>query len=1343
MTVTLSNGHSLDATQIKSYSRISQIVDIPNLIQSQIQSFRWFRIEGLEEVYKEISPIQDYTGNKYELSFLKHSFHDPKNKKDPRYNDDCKGIENPNTGSCSTCTKYTPEECKQKEITFATPLYVKTKLLMKETGEIKEQDIFMGDMPMMTENATYIVNGAERVVVSQLVRSPGAYFVVEKDIASDREFCFAKIIPSRGAWLEFETSSKNVLSVKVDRKRKVSAATFLRALGIATDEELRALYDEVDTHETHSYIESTLQRDPPQEEKEINFKEDDLKSLWEWLRPDDEYSKVKARQIASAQIEFYRRLRPGEPPSLDNARTLVHDLFFEPRRYDLGRVGRYKLNSRLKHGEDAATRTLTRKDLIAVFRTMITINNGEGAVDDIDHLGNRRVRAVGELVQNQMRVGLLRMERMVRERMTLIDPEQATPQALVNIRPVVAAVREFFGGSQLSQFMDQTNPLAELTHKRRLSALGPGGLSRERAGFDVRDVHFSHYGRICPIETPEGPNIGLLSSLATYARINPLGFIESPYRRVLREVPNTDPDIEGRTITETLVSPDGHTILTAGHAVGRNRLKQVAALAPQQVKVKPFVSGKEGDVVYLSADQEEQYVIAQANVVLDGKNQFTSDRVEVRIGEKYSEEPPDSVEYMDVSPMQITSVSASLIPFLEHDDANRALMGSNMQRQSVPLLRPQAPLVGTGIEGRVARDSGQVILSKAKGTVTSVDGHNISVRDEQGVEHGHMLTKFSRTNQGTCFNQRPIVEKGTSVDAGAVLADSSSTDRGELALGQNVLVAFMSWEGYNYEDAIIISESLVKDDYFTSVHIEKYEMEGRETKLGPEEITRDIPNVGEESLRDLDERGIIRVGADVGPGDVLVGKVTPKGETELTAEEKLLRAIFGEKSRDVKDTSLRVPHGERGKIIDVKVLDRKNKDELPPGVNEAVRVWVAQTRKISIGDKMAGRHGNKGVIARILPVEDMPYLEDGTPVDIILNPLGVPSRMNLGQVLETHLGWAARHLNFRATTPVFDGAKDVSIEDALARVWFAQQAGAVDSSMGLDSWDLNMDRVHDWLSDRGFESDVLYDDSVQGEATSASLKIWLEETASIDASDMDVARMKEETMRIHRETNMAPPTFGKAPLYDGRTGQKFDQPVAVGFIYMLKLIHLVEDKIHARSTGPYSLITQQPLGGKAQFGGQRFGEMEVWALEAYGAAHNLQEVLTVKSDDVAGRVKTYEAIVKGEDIVQPGVPESFNVLLKELQSLSLSVELLNEEERVDTSIEMEEELDPDELLAQTLAESLTEGLAETVDDKADDDDDDLDEDEEEDDESEVAEEKDVEAETTSEGAQSIQQPDAE
>ena len=1255
MVVSLSPRDGASLAVNKTYARIPQVLDIPNLIQSQIQSFDWFTAEGLGEVYREISPIQDYTGNKYELFFLDHYFRDP---------------------------KYGPEECKEKEITFATPLYVKTRLVMKETGEIKEQEIFMGDLPMMTINGTFIVNGAERVVVSQLVRSPGAYFVLDKDIPSNRDLCAAKLIPSRGAWLEFETSTRNVLSVKVDRKRKVSATTFLRAIGIATDEEILELFEDVDTNEVYRYIPSTLDRDPAPDEKEAHFREDDLKALWTWLRPDEEYNQAKARAIGTAQIEFYRRLRPGEPPSLENARTLVHDLFFEPRRYDLGKVGRYKLNSRLdldRNGDGPTSRTLSRNDLISVFRTMIKVNNGDSPADDIDHLGNRRVRSVGELVQNQMRVGMLRMERMVRERMTLIDPEQATPQALVNIRPVVAAVREFFGGSQLSQFMDQTNPLAELTHKRRLSALGPGGLSRERAGFDVRDVHFSHYGRICPIESPEGPNIGLLSSLATYARINPLGFIESPYRRVLKELPNTDPDLAARTLTEPVVDDNNETVARTGNRPRGKALQRIAELSPRSIAVKPFVSRKSEDIVYLSADKEEKFIIAQANIALDEKNQFTQDRVEVRIGESYSEESPDQVDYMDVSPMQITSVSASLIPFLEHDDANRALMGSNMQRQSVPLLKPQAPLVGTGIEARVARDSGQVIQCRAAGVVHSVTGQMITVKDENGELHLHKLIKFSRTNQGTCFNQRPVVQKGDVVEVGSILADSSSTDKGELALGQNILVAFMSWEGYNYEDAIIISEALVKDDYFTSVHIEKYEMEARETKLGPEEITRDIPNVGEESLRDLDERGIIRLGAEVGPGDVLVGKVTPKGETELTAEEKLLRAIFGEKSRDVKDTSLRVPHGERGKVIEVKVLNRKNKDELPPGVNEAIRTWVAQTRRISIGDKMAGRHGNKGVIARILPVEDMPFLEDGTPVDIILNPLGVPSRMNLGQVLETHLGWAAKMLNFRATTPVFDGATDANIEDGLARAWFAQKAGALDQSPD-NARELDMERVGKWLSERGYDSERLFDEAALGEARDASLRIWLQDEVGVVSKDMTTEELRAETLKVHREQKLAPPVFGKVTLYDGRTGQAFDQPVAVGYIYMLKLIHLVEDKIHARSTGPYSLITQQPLGGKAQFGGQRFGEMEVWALEAYGAAHNLQEVLTVKSDDVAGRVKTYEAIVKGDNIVQPGVPESFNVLLKELQSLGLAVELLSEDERMPLGRELPEPLEVEERL---------------------------------------------------------------
>ncbi len=1229
---------TLKSSPVKSYAQIPQVVDVPNLIQSQLQSYQWLKTEGLQEVYLEVSPISDYTGKKYELHFLDHFFRDP---------------------------KYSPAECKDREITFAVPLYVKTRLVMKETGEIKEQEIFMGDIPMMTDNGTFIINGAERVVVSQLVRSPGVYFVYEKNLASDRNLCFGKLIPSRGAWLEFETSAKDILSVKVDRKRKVSATSFLRALGVASDEELLDLFKDVDTDENHKYIVSTLERDPVFDEKDTHFRQDDLHAIWEWLRPDQEYDATLAKRMAVAQIEFYRRLRPGEPPSLENARTLIKSLFFDPRRYDLGRVGRYKLNRRLGQTDNADLRVLTLGDMISVIRTMIKVNRGEGRPDDIDHLGNRRVRAVGELVQNQVRVGLLRMERMVKEKMTLVDPEAAAPQGLVNIRPVVAAVREFFGGSQLSQFMDQTNPLAELTHKRRLSALGPGGLSRERAGFDVRDVHFSHYGRICPIETPEGPNIGLLSSLASYARTNPYGFIESPYRRVLKTLASASNDLVGRTVREAVVDDSGRVVVAKGRHISKAKAAQINQLPKDtMIQVRPYVVRGDDEVVYLSADQEETYRVAQANSALDALNQFVDDRVEVREGENYIQESPETVELMDVSPMQIMSVSAALIPFLEHDDANRALMGSNMQRQAVPLLRPQAPVVGTGIESRVAQDSGQVVLAQESGVVTSVNGREIVITDSEGEKHQHHLMKFTRTNQGTCFDQRPVVRKGDLVKRGDTLADSSSTENGELALGQNILVAFMSWEGYNYEDAIILSERLVKDDMFTSIHIEKHEMEARETKLGSEEITRDIPNVGEASLRDLDDMGIIRVGADVGPGDILVGKVTPKGETELTAEEKLLRAIFGEKSRDVKDTSLRVPHGERGKVIEVKVLSRANRDDLPPGVNEAVRVWIAQTRKISVGDKMAGRHGNKGVVSRILPQEDMPFLEDGTPVDIILNPIGVPSRMNLGQVLETHLGWAARGLNFQARTPVFDGAHDDSIEDSLGRLWFAERAGAIDPAPSEWSPEIDYPKLEKWLEERGYDGARLFDDSIKGEAREACLRLWLKDMAEVDPEGMTVDEMHQQALVIHRERRIAPPTFGKFQLYDGRSGEPFDQLVTVGSIYMLKLIHLVEDKIHARSTGPYSMITQQPLGGKAQFGGQRFGEMEVWALEAYSAAYNLQEVLTVKSDDVAGRVKTYEAIVKGEPIGQPGVPESFNVLLKELQSLGLAVELLNEEERV-------------------------------------------------------------------------------
>ncbi len=1230
-------GQPMQLPDVKTYATIPQVLDVPNLIQSQIQSWDWFKSEGLIEVYQEISPIADYTGNKYELHFLEHYFRD---------------------------SKYSPQESKEREITYAQPLYVKTRLVMKETGEIKEQEIFMGDIPMMTDNGTFIINGAERVVVSQLVRSPGIYFVLERNAVSNRSLCSAKLIPSRGAWLEFETSSKDIISVKVDRKRKVSASIFLRALGVADDEEMMALFADIDTDESHRYMQTTLDKDPVLEPKDLNFKEDDLRSLWEWLHEDKDFDGDAARRIAAAQIEFYRRLRPGEPPSLENSRTLIRNLFFGPRRYDLGRVGRYKLNRRLGQARNNDLMTLSLDDVVSVIRSMIRINQGEGHPDDIDHLGNRRVRAVGELVQNQVRVGLLRMERMVKEKMTLVDPEVAAPQGLVNIRPVVAAVRGFFGGSQLSQFMDQTNPLAELTHKRRLSALGPGGLSRERAGFDVRDVHFSHYGRICPIETPEGPNIGLLSSLASYARINPYGFIESPYRKVLKSLPNDSDDLKGRTVTKSVLDKDGKTIVGKGRAIGANKINALKQLPKgTMISVQPFVATGDDDIIYLSADQEEDFRVAQANAQLDHLNQFVQDRVELRVGENYTQELADLIDYMDVSPMQIMSVSAALIPFLEHDDANRALMGSNMQRQAVPLLRPQAPVVGTGIESRVARDSGQLVISEVNGVVTSVTSREIVVTDADGEEHPHPAIKFSRTNQGTCFDQRPIATKGDVVEVGSVLADSSSTDQGELALGQNVLVAFMSWEGYNYEDAIIVSERLYRDDYFTSIHIEKHEMEARETKLGPEEITRDIPNVGETSLRDLDELGIIRVGADVGPGDILVGKVTPKGETELTAEEKLLRAIFGEKSRDVKDTSLRVPHGERGKVIDVKVLTRENRDDLSPGVNEAVRVWIAQTRKISVGDKMAGRHGNKGVVARILPEEDMPYMADGTPVDIILNPIGVPSRMNLGQVLETHLGWAARGLNFRANTPVFDGAGDSDIEDALARVWFTEQSGASHIGPIDGSPEVDYPQVDRWLEEKGYNPREIFDDNKVGAAREACLRMWLTDEAEIDTKDMTLEDMHQAALKVHRERRIAPPTFGKFELSDGRTGENFDQLVTVGSIYILKLIHLVEDKIHARSTGPYSMITQQPLGGKAQFGGQRFGEMEVWALEAYSAAYNLQEVLTVKSDDVAGRVKTYEAIVKGEPIGQPGVPESFNVLLKELQSLGLSVELLNEEKR--------------------------------------------------------------------------------
>jgi DNA-directed RNA polymerase subunit beta len=1081
----------------KFYSRIPEILEIPNLIDLQTNSFAAFVgpewIPGatplpkgtktfLAELLEEISPIRDFTGKRLELNFLDYEFKDE---------------------------KVTEDDARAKDLTYARPLMVNAELKVLETGEIRRQQIYMGDFPWMTTQGTFIINGAERVVVSQLVRSPGVFYTDTVDPVSGRGLWSAKVIPNRGAWLEFETSGKDQLYVKVDRKRKIAATSLLRAVGYETNDEIAGLFSRLTSNPEHPYLANTLEKDGTATRSE-------------------------------ALVEVYKRLRPGDPPTGDNARSLVENLFFNGRRYDLGRVGRYKFTQRLSETAERMgielpgpeVRTLTREDLAAIVGHLILANEGGAHRDVTDHLGNRRVRANGELIMNAFRVGLLRMERVIKERMTIQEDDKATPSALVNVRPVVAAMKEFFGGSQLSQFMDQTNPLAELTSKRRLSALGPGGLSRERAGFDVRDVHHSHYGRICPIETPEGPNIGLIGSLATFGRVNELGFIESPYRRVK----------EGRVTT---------------------------------------------DVIYLAADEEERYAIAQANAELDGNSHLVGERIYCRKGDGFELVEPTRVDFMDVSPKQVVSVATALIPFLEHDDANRALMGSNMMRQAVPLLQPHAPVVGTGVEGRAARDSGQVVIARRPGVVTSVAADLIVVEpddaaNKKDIDH-YPLLKFVRSNQGTCLNHRPAVEVGDRVKPGQVIADSMSTEGGELALGQNIVVAYMSWEGANYEDAIIISERLVREDVFTSIHIEKHEIEARDTKLGPEEITRDIANVPEELLASLDERGIINVGADVRPGDILVGKITPKGETEVTAEERLLRAIFGEKAREVKDSSLRLPHGERGTVVEVREFHREEVD-LAPGVNQLVRVSIAQKRKISVGDKMAGRHGNKGVVSRILPVEDMPYLPDGTPVDIILNPLGVPSRMNIGQLLETHLGWALAKQNLKGATPVFDGATEENI------------------------------------------------------------------IAELEAAGL--------------------PADGKITLRDGKSGKEFDRPITVGVTYMLKLHHLVEDKIHARSTGPYSLITQQPLGGKAQFGGQRFGEMEVWALQAYGAANILQEILTVKSDDVVGRVQAYEAIVKGERIQAPGVPESFKVLVKELQSLGISVDILNQD---DETIELLED----------------------------------------------------------------------
>ena len=1124
-----SNGTNSSLNE-RNYGRAPSILELPHLVATQLESFERFKNEYLHELFAEISPIQDFTGKNLELHFEvpETAFDDP---------------------------KYSEEECREQDRTYQAPLRVKARLHNKQTGEIKEMVVYMGDFPLMTRQGTFVYNGAERVVVSQLVRSPGVYFSAEVEPATGRRRFGAKLIPKRGAWLEFETSNQSIVNVKIDRKRKLPVTTFLRAIEpeLSEDAALIQAFADVDSDPEHPYIESTIGK--PESRRDLAFSTED------------------------GLIELYHRLRPGDPATVDNARSLIEQTFFNIRRYDLGPVGRYKLNKRLGLKTEEATRTLQPDDLVAIVREIVRLNVTQGVPDHIDHLGNRRVRAVGELLADQFRVGLLRMERVIKERMSIQNAAEATPSGLINTRPVTAAVKEFFGGSQLSQFMDQANPMAELAHKRRLSAMGPGGLSRERAGFDVRDVHYSHYGRVCPIETPEGPNIGLINTLATLARVNSYGFIETPYRRVITRVPATDAaGLLGRTVVEPFGSNGGgEPLAQVGDLIDEAlaaAMGQIDGAEKLDVRIRPVVTT---ETEYLAADEEERHTIAEAKTQLNAKDEIVLDRVSVRRGPNFHEADAGDVEYVDSSPQQIVSLATAMIPFLEHDDANRALMGANMQRQAVPLIKPQAPLVATGMERVTARDSGHMLLAAADGEVTRVTSREITIdHGDAGGERKYRLRKFERSNTATCISQRPVVASGDTVEAGQPIAESMATSDRMIALGQNIVVAFMFWEGGNYEDAIVVSERLLKDDVFTSIHIEKYEVEARDTKLGAEEITRDIPNQNEEVLRNLDDTGVVYVGAEVGPDDVLVGKITPKGETELSGEDRLLRAIFGRDAREVKDTSKHVPAGEYGRVIDVRRFSTEQGDDLQAGVTEMIRVSVASKRKLMVGDKMAGRHGNKGVISMIQPEEDMPYLADGTPVDIILNPLGVASRMNVGQTLETHLGWAADKLGFRAISPVFDSADEDDIAAAL------------------------------------------------GEAEL--------------------------------------PADGKAVLYDGRTGESFDQKVTVGVIYMMKLGHMVDDKIHARSTGPYSLITQQPLGGKAQMGGQRFGEMEVWALEAYGAAHTLQEMLTVKSDDILGRVKTYEAIVKGETILEPGIPESFRVLVKELQSLGVSVDILDDAE---------------------------------------------------------------------------------
>jgi len=1259
----------------KNYARIPVKLDLPNLIDIQLDSFERLKTEGLGDLFHEVSPIESYNKG-MKLFFpgrspeakqwgLKYWFGEP---------------------------KHSIEECVERDLTYSSPLFVSVLLAGVDVPEPIKQDIFLGDFPEMTDKGTFIINGTERVVVSQLIRSPGVYFEAPADRSTGRPLAMAKLIPDRGAWMEFETRKSDYIILKFNRKRTVPITVFLRALSAVSDgtkdsplkagsdEEILSIFQDVDNNPDRLFIASSLRQEP------------------EWQIND------KQNIAEAALIEFFRKMRPGDPATLENAKQFLEEQLFDQRHYDLERVGRYKLNQKLDLNIPIPHRTVTKNDVIRLLRRMIQINNGIEPPDDIDHLGNRRVKTVGELIQNKLRIGLRRMERVIKERMSIRDQEQLSPVTLVNIRPVVAALREFFGSSQLSQFMDQTNPLAELRHKRTLSALGPGGLRRERAGFDVRDVHHSHYGRICPIETPEGPNIGLIGRLACFARVNEYGFIETPYRKVYKLLPADDERLVGRTLREAVTDPKTEEKLAkAGEVIDARLAKRLAKIG-NEVPIVPFVSEQTD---YLSADAEDKYVIAQANAPLSENSEFTRERNSCRYHSSFLFSTSDAIDYMDVSPHQVVGISAALIPFLEHDDANRALMGSNMQAQAVPLVRPEVPLVSTGMERAAALDSGQVVIAEESGEVVSVTGSKIVVKERKAGLHTYQLRKYQRSNQSTCIDQRPSVVKGQVIKRGDIIADSSSTDNGQLALGQNVVVAFLSWEGGNFEDAILLSERLVQDDRFTSVHIEKYEVEARDTKLGPEEITRDIPNVGEDAIKDLDENGIIRIGAEVGPNDILVGKITPKGEKELTPEERLLRAIFGEKSRDVKDTSLRMPHGERGMVVDVKVFTREDNADLSAGVDTMVRVSVAQRRKITAGDKMAGRHGNKGVVSKVVPVEDMPFLEDGTPVDLILNPLGVPGRMNIGQVLEVHLGWAAKRLGFRAITPVFDGATEEQIEAELARAWIVDQAWKESGQASwewikeqeydpesiqdddevrrlyLESWlgkrkydvselnDVDYARhaaAREWLRDREYDPKVIlssideetvhYDLEADKQAVNACLRLWMESLGySKRVADANIMAAAQD---VTRETGFPLPILGKQILRDGKTGQPYDQPITVGVMTILKLHHLVEDKVHARSTGPYSLVTQQPLGGKAQFGGQRFGEMEVWALEAYGAAYTLQEMLTVKSDDVQGRVNTYEAIVKGEPIEEPSIPASFRVLVKELQSLGLSVEAVNE-----------------------------------------------------------------------------------